>query len=91
MCGSPDSRQVSNSRPQVVSNLATHYIVQIAAGAEHMVVLTSEQEVYSWGVNSEGQVCVFTVISVTLLVKVTGLKLNPLLFYYLKITRIKLN
>ena len=33
-----------------------HHIIQIATGSEHIVVLTSEQEVFGWGVNSEGQV-----------------------------------
>ena len=60
ICGNAESRHNTTNRPQQVSVLGNTEIVQICCGSEHMVALTSQQDVYTWGCNGEGQVCCFT-------------------------------
>ena len=56
MCGNPENRQVSTNRPQVVTSLASHVVIDVAVGGEHTLALTSNHLVFSWGSNTDGQV-----------------------------------
>lgn len=73
MCGHVESRQISSNRPQMVSRLSMYNVVQIACGAEHMVVLTADQDVFTWGVNGEGQLGLGHTNAVSEPTKVSGL------------------
>merc|ERR1719320_619910 len=55
ICGNAESRHNTTNRPQQVSGLGNTEIVQICCGSEHMVALTSQQDIYTWGCNGEGQ------------------------------------
>ena len=53
--GNQDAAMSDTSIPQVVKGLNGHKIVDIAAGCEFVIALDSEQNVWSWGTNTEGQ------------------------------------
>ena len=55
LTGQPEGRHRSQNKPLQVPNLATHFIEDVAVGAEHVLVITSSGEVWGWGNNSEGQ------------------------------------
>lgn len=55
LTGQPEGRLRSQSKPLQVPTLATHFIEDVAVGAEHVLVMTSSGEVWGWGNNSEGQ------------------------------------
>lgn len=55
LTGQPEDRLRSQSKPLQVPTLATHFIEDVAVGAEHVLVMTSSGEVWGWGNNSEGQ------------------------------------
>lgn len=55
LTGQPEGRHRSQNKPLQVSILATHFIEDVAVGAEHVLVMTSSGEVWGWGNNSEGQ------------------------------------
>ncbi|KAL3877452.1 hypothetical protein ACJMK2_035156 [Sinanodonta woodiana] len=45
----------SQSHPEQVLDLDSHFVMQVAAGACHSLSLTKAGEVFSWGDNSRGQ------------------------------------
>jgi len=44
-----------NSKPRIVKDLVTSYVIQIACGYKHSLALTSRGELYTWGSNENGQ------------------------------------
>ncbi|XP_037104179.1 probable E3 ubiquitin-protein ligase HERC1 isoform X3 [Syngnathus acus] len=55
LIGLPEARARNHNRPQQVPALSGIHIQDIAAGAEHTLVLSSTGDVYTWGSNLEGQ------------------------------------
>nr|XP_015195044.1 PREDICTED: probable E3 ubiquitin-protein ligase HERC1 isoform X5 [Lepisosteus oculatus] len=55
LLGLPDSMLKNHNRPQVVPALEGVFVEDIAVGSEHIIALSSTEDVYSWGCNSEGQ------------------------------------
>ncbi|XP_068741343.1 probable E3 ubiquitin-protein ligase HERC1 [Montipora capricornis] len=55
LTGQPEGRLRSQNKPLQVPALASHFIEDIAVGAEHVLVLTSSGDVWGWGNNAEGQ------------------------------------
>lgn len=55
LTGQPEGRLRSQNKPLQVPALASHFVEDIAVGAEHVLVLTSSGEVWGWGNNAEGQ------------------------------------
>ena len=55
MIGQTEVRLRGHSRPQLVVGLEGRFVVDIATGAEHTLVLTSSGEVWGWGTNVDGQ------------------------------------
>ncbi|CAB3370488.1 Hypothetical predicted protein [Cloeon dipterum] len=56
LIGQPENRMRGHNRPQQVLALSGIFVEDIAAGAEHTLVLTATGDVWGWGVNSEGQI-----------------------------------
>lgn len=57
LIGLPEGRARNHNRPQQVPALMGVFIEDVAVGAEHTLALSSTGDVYAWGSNSEGQVC----------------------------------
>uniref|UniRef100_A0A3Q2XK51 HECT-type E3 ubiquitin transferase n=1 Tax=Hippocampus comes TaxID=109280 RepID=A0A3Q2XK51_HIPCM len=55
LIGLPEARARNHNRPQQVPALSGIHIQDVAAGAEHTLVLSSTGDVYTWGSNLEGQ------------------------------------
>nr|XP_057932865.1 probable E3 ubiquitin-protein ligase HERC1 isoform X3 [Doryrhamphus excisus] len=55
LIGLPEARARNHNRPQQVPALSGVHIQDVAAGAEHTLVLSSAGDVYTWGSNLEGQ------------------------------------
>jgi len=55
LTGQPEGRLRSQNKPLQVPALASHFVEDIAVGAEHVLVLTSSGEVWGWGNSAEGQ------------------------------------
>ena len=55
LTGQPEGRLRSQNKPLQVPALASHFVEDVAVGAEHVLVLTSSGEVWGWGNNAEGQ------------------------------------
>ncbi|XP_061742965.1 probable E3 ubiquitin-protein ligase HERC1 isoform X4 [Nerophis ophidion] len=55
LIGLPEARARNHNRPQQVPALSGLHIQDVAAGAEHTIVLSSTGDVYTWGSNLEGQ------------------------------------
>ena len=55
LTGQPEGRPRGQNKPLQVPALASHFVEDVAVGAEHVLVLTSSGEVWGWGNNAEGQ------------------------------------
>ncbi|XP_069694063.1 probable E3 ubiquitin-protein ligase HERC1 isoform X1 [Periplaneta americana] len=55
LIGQPDSRARGHTKPQQVPALNSHFVEEIAVGAEHALALTSTGDVWGWGNNGDGQ------------------------------------
>ncbi|KAL1139381.1 hypothetical protein AAG570_006365 [Ranatra chinensis] len=55
LIGLPESRSQGSNRPQAITSLASHFIEDIAVGAEHTLALSSTGCVFGWGNNSDAQ------------------------------------
>lgn len=55
LTGQPEGRLRSQNKPLQVPALVSHFVDDVAVGAEHVLVLTSSGEVWGWGNNAEGQ------------------------------------
>lgn len=44
-----------DNKPHRVMALSKHKIIDVAVGAEHILVLSQNGDVYGWGINSDGQ------------------------------------
>ena len=51
-----ESFATNSTVPQLVPDLADQEIIEIDVGAEHVAALSSKSQVFSWGMNNEGQV-----------------------------------
>ena len=56
MLGINESFATNSTVPQLVPDLADQEIIEIDVGAEHVAALSSKSQVFSWGMNNEGQV-----------------------------------
>ncbi|XP_073979432.1 probable E3 ubiquitin-protein ligase HERC1 isoform X3 [Rhodnius prolixus] len=55
LIGQPECRCTGHCRPQLVATLGLYFIEDIAVGAEHTLVLSSEGCVLGWGNNTDSQ------------------------------------
>ncbi|XP_076032136.1 putative E3 ubiquitin-protein ligase HERC1 [Oratosquilla oratoria] len=55
LIGQPETRTRGHNRPQQVPALTGNMLVDVAVGSEHTLALTSNGDVWGWGVNSDGQ------------------------------------
>ncbi|KAL5252247.1 hypothetical protein ACHWQZ_G015137 [Mnemiopsis leidyi] len=55
MLGINESFATNSTVPQLVPDLADQEITAIDVGAEHVVALSNKGQVFSWGMNNEGQ------------------------------------
>ena len=53
--GCPALSNAPSIVPQVVSDLASHFVIQLACGESHTAALTSNGQVYAWGNNLQHQ------------------------------------
>lgn len=50
-----NSKKLVECAPHMVKTLGTSVVVQIACGMKHSLALTNNGQLYSWGLNSDGQ------------------------------------
>lgn len=50
-----NSKNLIEPVPRMVKTLGTSVVVQVACGMSHVIALTNDGKLYSWGSNSEGQ------------------------------------
>ncbi|XP_063678592.1 probable E3 ubiquitin-protein ligase HERC1 isoform X13 [Bolinopsis microptera] len=55
MLGINESFATNSTVPQLVPDLADQEIIEIDVGAEHVAALSNKGQVFSWGMNNEGQ------------------------------------
>eukprot|EP00116_Pleurobrachia_bachei_P005053 sb/3465315/ len=55
MLGISENFATNNTVPQLVPDMAEHNITQIDVGSEHVVALSDTGQVFTWGINNEGQ------------------------------------
>lgn len=55
LIGQTEAQMRGHCTPQKVTTLAGHFIEEVVVGSEHTLALTSDGNVWGWGLNADGQ------------------------------------